>query len=178
MFASKFAVMQRVSKAKGTRQEREKRELDWMKVQRLDTIYDKDIWENNRYKLRFRKFPWGHWFMGTMWVLGTLWIIYELWHTLSRRSMWENKRDLVLLLICLVLGILFLYKGKVKSTIFDKTAGTLTIKKRNTCCDKRSITTYRLEDIDDIRAVHRGYKTGGVDTQKFSILVLFKKKAA
>jgi len=92
--------------------------------------------------------------------------------------MWENKRDLVLLLICLVLGILFLYKGKVKSTIFDKTAGTLTIKKRNTCCDKRSITTYRLEDIDDIRAVHRGYKTGGVDTEKFSILVLFKKKAA
>ena len=53
----------------------------------------------------------------------------------------------------------------------------MTIKKRNTCCDKRSITTYRLDEIEDIRAVYRGYKSGGVDTQKYSIVVLFKKNA-
>jgi hypothetical protein len=44
MFTAKFAVMQRVSKSRDTRQEREKRELDWLKVRRLDAIYDKDIW--------------------------------------------------------------------------------------------------------------------------------------
>ena len=135
-----------------------------MKVRRLDKIYDKDIWENSKVKLRFRKFPWGHWFMGCMWVFGTLWIMYELWETLNRRTLWENKRDFFLLFVCLILGLAFLYKGKIKTTVFDKRCGTLTIKKRNTCCDKRSITSYRLDEIENVRAVYRGYKAGGTDT--------------
>jgi hypothetical protein len=102
--------------------------------------------------------------MGSLWVFGTLWIIYELWETMAQRSLWENKRDFFILAVCLILGFLFLYKGKVKSTIFDKRSGTLTIKKRNTCCDRRSITTYKLDEIENVRAVYRGYKSGGVDT--------------
>lgn len=69
-----------------------------------------------------------------------------------------------MIFICTVLGLFFLWKGKIKHTIFDKRAGTMTIKKRNVFCNKRTITTYRLKDISDVKAVYRGYKAGSVDT--------------
>jgi hypothetical protein len=66
-------------------------------------------------------------------------------------------KELILLLCCFIFGIVILYKGKMRTIVFDKKKGTLTIKKRNTFCDSRSITTYRLGDITDVRAVRRGY---------------------
>ena len=64
----------------------------------------------------------------------------------------------------MIMSLVFIYKGKIKTTIFDKRCGTLTVKKRNVCCRKRQITTYNLKEIEDVRAVYRGYKSGGVDT--------------
>ena len=49
------------------------------------------------------------------------------------------------------------------------------MKKRNIFCDKRSIYTYRLRDITDVRAVHRGYKSGGIDTETYKIIVEFER---
>lgn len=76
-----------------------------------------------------------------------------------------------MIFLCTIMGIFFLYKGKIRHTILDKKAGTLTIKKRNTFCDKRSIVTYKLKDISDVRAVYRGYKQGTVDTQIYSCII-------
>lgn len=63
----------------------------------------------------------------------------------------------------------------MKTTVFDRDCGTLTVKKRNIFCDKRSINTYKLADITNIRAVHRGYKRGSVDTEAYSIIIEFDK---
>ena len=79
-----------------------------------------------------------------------------------------------MLLFCLFMGFLFIYKGKIRSVVFDKMQGTLTIKKRNLCCDKRSITTYPIKDITDVKAVYRGYKAGSVNTMMYSIIVEFE----
>ena len=79
-----------------------------------------------------------------------------------------------MLAFCLFMGILFIYKGKIRTVVFDKVEGTFTVKKRNTFCDKRSIVTYRLEDITDVRAVQRGYRSGGIDTETYKIIVEFE----
>ena len=122
------------------------------------------MWENSRTKLRFRKFPWGHWFLGSTWLGGVVWFIWLVNHDLLDFQHHKILKEYMMILICTILGFFFFYKGKIRHTIFDKRAGTLTIKKRNTCCDKRSIITYKLKDISDVKAVYRGYKQGTVDT--------------
>jgi hypothetical protein len=72
------------------------------------------------------------------------------------------------------MGILFIYKGKIRSVVFDKNYGTLTVKKRNLFCDKRSIVTYSLKDITDVKAVYRGFKSGSVNTMMYSIIIEFE----
>ena len=72
------------------------------------------------------------------------------------------------------MGLLFIWKGKVKTTVFCKIEGTLTVKKRNLFCDKRSITTYRLKNISDVRAVHRGFNSGGSNTERYFIVIEFE----
>ena len=116
------------------------------------------MWENSKTKLRFRKFPWGHWFLGFTWLLGVAWIIYMIYEDLFKFKYHKILKEYTMIFVCSLMGLTFLYKGKIRHTIFDKKAGTLTIKKRNTFCDKRSIVTYSLKDITDVKAVYRGYK--------------------
>lgn len=132
--------------------------MDLMKASDRSYITDRDMWENTRHKLRFRKFPWGHWFIGFTWLIGVCWIIWEINHDLFRFKYHKILKEYLMLFFCTIMGLMFLYKGKIRHTIFDKNAGTLTIKKRNTFCDKRSIVTYNLKDISDVKAVYRGYK--------------------
>ena len=110
-----------------------------------------------------------------MWMLGTIWMIYEMYEHLFTFAHYNNLKQYGALSFTFVMGILFVYKGKIKTTVFDKRCGTLTIKKRNICCRKRQITTYKLKDIENVKAVYRGYKSGGVDTQEYSIIVEFEK---
>ena len=70
-----------------------------------------------------------------------------------------------------------MFFGNIKTIIFDKKEGTLTVKKRSTFCNKRKIVTYWLKDITDVRAVMRGYKSGSVDTQSYSIIIEFHRNA-
>ena len=109
--------------------------------------------------------------MGLMWILGTFWIIYETYEHIFLFKSHKELYQYCLLTFTFVVGFIFLYSGKVRSTIFDKNQGTLTIKKRNIFCDKRQIITYKLKDITDVRAVYRGYKSGTIDTQEYMIIV-------
>lgn len=142
-----------------------------MKASDRSYISDRDMWENSRQKLRFRKFPWGHWFLGFTWLLGVIWIIYEIKYDLFRFKAHKILKEYLFLFFTFFISLMFLYKGKIRHTIFDKKAGTLTIKKRNICCDRRSIVTYSLKDISDVKAVYRGYKQNSVDTQIYKCII-------
>ena len=177
MIFSRFSVLSRIAKNKGSKPKKNKdlQELELLKYSNQDQIQDKDIWENNKCKLRFRKFPWAMWIIGFMWILGAAWVVYCTHKHLFHFKKHKILKEYSMLLACFVMGFLFMYKGKMKTTVFDRESGTLTIKKRNIFCDKRSISTYKLADITNIRAVYRGYKQGGVDTQTYSIIIEFDK---
>ena len=142
-----------------------------------ECIEDKDIWENNKQRLRFRKFPWPFWFIGSLWILGACWIIYDLAEHLRKFTVDKIYKEYFMLLACILIGCTFLYFGKIRTIVFDKKEGTMTVKKRNTFCDKRSITTYRLNDITDVRAVQRGTSSGGVNNAMYMIIVEFNRFA-
>jgi len=115
------------------------------------------------------------WIVGLLWILGAAWVIYALKEHLFVFKKHKILKEYSMLTFCVGLGLLFVYKGKIKTTVFDRRCGTLTIKKRNIFCDRRSIMTYKLKDISRVRAVYRGYKSGGVDTQSYSIIIEFDK---
>ena len=80
-----------------------------------------------------------------------------------------------MIFVAFMMGIVFLYTGKIRSVIFDLREDTLTMKKRNTFCDRRSIVTYRLDQITDIKGVYRGSKFGNqYDTQRYYIIAEFE----
>lgn len=111
--------------------------------------------------------------MGSMWIIGTVVLIYELRHHMINFKTHRTLYNFLAVLFTLLMGLVFLYFGTIKTFVFDKSQGTLTVKKRNTFCDRRKIVTYRLRDISDVRAVYRGYKSGAVDTRAYYIIVEF-----
>ena len=119
--------------------------MEKLKDMPLKELNDKDVWENSKTKLRFRKYPWVHWIVGGCWLLGVAWVLYELRPTFSRLRGINLVKQWALLAFAIFMGVVFLYTGKIRTTVFDREAGTLTIKKRNTCCDRRSIATYKLD---------------------------------
>ena len=163
MFASRFSVLRtvnRIGNAEKKKITKAQIEVDSLKRKDLKYFQDRDIYENSKNKLRFRKLPWGQWIMGCLFVFGTFYVIYEIYEELRGFKPSHLVREYLMLCFTLITGFLFLYTGKIKHTIFDKNQGTLTIKKRNTFCNKRSIVTYHLSDISEIRAVYRGQYTG------------------
>ena len=110
-----------------------------------------------------------------MWMFGAFYVIYEIYEELIIYHHRKIYGEYLMLAFLILMGFIFLYKGKVRSIIFDKGEGTLTIKKRNTFCTNRSISTYWLEDITDIRAVHRGYKGPSINTSQYMIIIEFEK---
>ena len=168
--------MSRIAKARDKPKRRKSEEIvELLKVSRQDEIEDGDVWENNKVKLRFRKFPWVFWIMGLIWILCSSFLIYALIEDLKIFKSHKIFKEYAGLAFCMSMGILFLYKGKIRTIVLDKQEGTFTVKKRNIFCDKRSIYTYRLRDITDVRAVHRGYKSGGIDTETYKIIVEFER---
>jgi len=176
MFANRVSVIKAVTRLSDgkepKRRNRDKQEIELLKHTKRTLVDDVGgVWENSSTKLRFRRFPWGNWFLGFLWLAGTIWVIYEIYEDLFAFKSHKILKEYAMLAFSAFMGILFLWKGKIRHTIFDKKAGALTIKKRNTCCDKRSIVTYRLKDISDVKVVYRGYKRGTVDTQMYSVIV-------
>ena len=142
----RFSIIRRITniqkaKADGTFKSKDERTIESAKTAPIKSLSDFDTWENSRSKLRFRTFPWMHWILGFMWILGLVYVIYSHYReliNLKKNKVWTFS----LFVFAFAMGIAFLYTGKVRSVIFDKASGTVTIKKRNTCCDRRSIVTY------------------------------------
>ena len=71
-----------------------------------------------------------------------------------------------------IIGGLFIYNGKVKSTTFDKRKDRIFIRKTNILCDKK-VTSYKISDMKSIRAVQRGMNKGQVNTLHYKIIIEF-----
>ena len=110
--------------------------------------------------------------MGLFFIIGTFWLIYEIGYDKLQFKEYKIIKEYTALAFCLVMGCLFCYKGKIRTVVFDHEKGTLTIKKANSCCDKRSVVQYQLEDIMDARAVFRDYKNGGTVHMRAYVIVL------
>jgi hypothetical protein len=82
----------------------------------------------------------------------------------------------ILLLFMMGLGTVFIYYGKVKSTIFDKRKNMLIITSITVLCD-RKIKAHRLSDIKSVRAVERGYEKNQVNTRHYKIILEFHNKS-
>lgn len=72
-----------------------------------------------------------------------------------------------------VLGIMFLTAGKIKSVIFDKNAKQVIIRKRTITCHCKTITKYNMKDMYDVRAVWRGLQSNSTNTLHYSIILDF-----
>ena len=59
----------------------------------------------------------------------------------------------------LSLGGVFIYNGKVKSTVFDKRKDRIFIYKTSPLLE-RKVTSYRISEIKSVRAVKRGIHKG------------------
>lgn len=92
---------------------------------RLDDI-DVTNSKNNKIKsvLKFRKIPWALWIVGTVVVLMSCFLFYHL--TLGKRGgfipgyreghWWQY----LIAILILLLGLAFIYAGKVETIVFDK----------------------------------------------------------
>lgn len=123
MFFSRFTVLSRLAKHSNKSKPKRRRsdqELELLKLSPQQHIQDKDIWENNKTKLRFRKFPWPAWIMGSLWVLGALWCVYALHEHLFKFKKHKVLKEYSLLTFCFIIGFAFLYKAKIRTTVFDK----------------------------------------------------------
>lgn len=94
-----------------------------------------------------------------MWIVGALFVIYHMHEHLRKVTFKRIFKEYLMLFFCFFMGFIILWKAKIRTIVFDKQNGTMTVKKKNTFCDNRSIVTYRLRDITDVRAVQRGYRT-------------------
>jgi hypothetical protein len=73
-----------------------------------------------------------------------------------------------IIIFMIVIGYLFVINGRVKTTVFDKRSGLITVAKHPltyylTCCKKSSnskLRTYYLTDVRSVRAAQRGINKG------------------
>jgi hypothetical protein len=77
-------------------------------------IEDRDIIENTRRKLKFRKIPWAEWIVGTIFIMGgvfsQLFISYHLKPSENHKQPWLS---IILLLALTIIGCTFIYVGRI-----------------------------------------------------------------
>ena len=69
-----------------------------------------------------------------------------------------------------------MYAGKIRSTVFDKSKDEIIIRKRNITCHRRTVTKYKLSDLQDVRAVWRGIDQGQVNNEHFAVILDFNQE--
>lgn len=79
----------------------------------------------------------------------------------------------MLVALMILLGIIFLTTGKIKSTIFDIEKKEIIIRKRTISCHCRTVTKYDMVDLFDVRAVHRGINSRQYNNTHYSIILDF-----
>jgi len=73
----------------------------------------------------------------------------------------------------MLLSFLFLYAGKVESTIFDKNKNRFTLAKTTVIC-KSEAKNYILGDITNVKGVKKGHSGVNVYTLHYKVIVEFK----
>ena len=136
-----------------------------------------DIRENKNYRLYLRKIPWPHWIMGVLFVAGFVFSLYvvheELIDIHFDKGLGRNELiSVALMIFLLVMGLLFIYSGKVRTMIFDKRSDAIIIYKTRVTC-ARKMKVYRLSDLKRVRAAERGYERGQVNTLHYVIVLTF-----
>mmetsp|Transcript_36533 Transcript_36533/g.56094 ORF Transcript_36533/g.56094 Transcript_36533/m.56094 type:complete len:100 (+) Transcript_36533:202-501(+) len=84
--------------------------------------------------------------------------------------------EYILISFLLAVGLLIIYAGKVKSTVFCKQSNKIIIRKRNAFCCRKTVTVYPLDRVTDARAVWRGLKVENFDTQHYSVILDFRRR--
>lgn len=112
--------------------------------------------------MRFRNYPYAFWFLGFGFLLGAIFVVTLLFEDFIKfKKLWH---EYALVAGMMVLGMLFLTSGKIKSVIFDKEAKQVIIRKRTITCHCKTITKFDLKDLYDVRAVWRGINTTQMNT--------------
>lgn len=155
---NKFGNRQTWLKRSTLRKRELESELKALKTKNLGEFEDFDLYENTKTLLRFRKYPWGHWFLGLSFWGGAIFVIFMCYENLMHFK--KRSVEYALLAFLIICGFAFLWAGRTKSTIFDRATDSLVIRKRNIFCHRRVITKYKLSDLADVRAVWRGINRG------------------
>ena len=137
-------------------------------------IEDRDILENRKDLLKFRRLPYEEWVGGTFLVAITLFLVWII-----NTEMAECDSHLgvnTLLALMMIGGITIVVRGNVVTTTFegDKTDGTMMVVRSNILC-MRMYDCYSLEDIHQVLAVRRGRKENGYNTVHYVLLVVLKQ---
>ena len=90
-----------------------------------------------------------------------------------------------IIIFMVVLGYLFVINGRVKTTVFDKRTGLISVAKHPltyylTCCRNTAnskLRTYYLQDVRSVRAAQRGINRGQVNTLHYKIIIEFHNQS-
>ena len=125
----------------GPRRRPSEEELERLKKWDHRAIQDKDVKENSLTRLRFRKIPWPYWIIGFLFMLGGFLCLYlvqvygqpkQLFNEdgepleMHKPNHWISYSIIVFMI---VLGYLFVINGRVKTTVFDKRTGQISVAK-------------------------------------------------
>ena len=142
-----------------------------MKLKNPKSFKDPDLYEISKTYMRYRHYPYGFWFLGFGFLSGSVLVLTLVYEDFVKfKKAWH---EYVLVLFMIVMGIMFLTTGKVKSVIFDRHEKEIIIRKRTITCHCKTITKYRLDDLCDVRAVWRGVHTGSINTLHYAIILDF-----
>mmetsp|Transcript_26438 Transcript_26438/g.25587 ORF Transcript_26438/g.25587 Transcript_26438/m.25587 type:complete len:137 (+) Transcript_26438:132-542(+) len=134
-----------------------------------------DIRETSSHRLMFRKIPWPFWIMGSLFWAGAIFVIYIISEEIMVYKGVNQLYSYGLLMFMMGLGSLFIYSGKLKTTIFDKRKNMLIITKTLVTLN-RTVKIYKLSEIKGVKAVERGYEKGQVNTRHFKIAIDFNSQ--
>lgn len=154
---------------------------------RLDDI-DVTNSKNNKVKsvLKFRKIPWALWIVGFVVVLMSCFLFYHLapgnhgaFIPGYREGHWWQYLIAVLILL---LGLAFIYAGKVESIVFDKKVMWINGQKKELVKRKTSVICrstkkkFNLEEITSVQGVKKGHDGINVNTIHYKIEIELKDK--
>ncbi len=136
-------------------------------------IADRDILDNTKDLLKFRRLPYEEWFGGSFLVAIALFLV---WVINTEMAECESHLGVNTLLALMVIGgLAIVIRGTVVTTTFegDKIDGTMMVIRSNILC-MRVYDCYSLEDIQQVLAVRRGRKENAYNTIHYVLLIVLK----
>jgi hypothetical protein len=140
-------------------------------------IEDRDIVENKKDKLRFRRWPYAQWCFGAICLAVGSWLTWFInYGEMSHLD--RTWFQIVIITVLLAAGLGSIASGEVHTVVFEnapiKDEGTVMIFKTNILCG-RKYDCYCLSDIAYVSANKRGQKSGGINTTHYVLLIGIKE---